>query len=134
MTFKSRMFLREPTCGSCRLNECNGDITPTASPWRAARRTSQNSGKRSSCFGSVGQFPPGDQLNFLLSQNLAELVTGEKIVVALSPGRAPRGALPGGGAQFVIVVTGMDDELRHAGFQVLQRSEVKLRPLFRRNF
>src|SRR5438270_685340 len=28
----------------------------------------------------------------------------------------------------------MDDELRHAGFQVLQRSEIKLRPFFRRNF
>ena len=53
--------------------------------------------ERSLRFGSAGQFLPGDQLNFLLTQNLPELVTREKIVVALPPGRAPCGAFPGGG-------------------------------------
>jgi hypothetical protein len=52
---------------------------------------------RSFWFASLGQFPPGDQFNVLLSQNLPELVTSEKIVVALPPGRTPCGALPGSG-------------------------------------
>src|SRR6202034_2169000 len=41
------------------------------------------------CFGCAGELPPSDLLDFLLSQNLPELVTGEKIVVALPPGRTP---------------------------------------------
>jgi len=57
-----------------------------------------HTGKGSFWFGSAGQFPPSNQLNSLLSQNLPELVTGEKIVVALPPGRAPCGAFPGSGA------------------------------------
>src|SRR5689334_18320511 len=61
------------------------------------------------CFGRAGQFPPTDQLDFLLSQYFSELVAGEKIIVSLPPGRSPRGALPRGGAQFVIVVSRMDD-------------------------
>ena len=54
--------------------------------------------KGSFWFCSAGQFPPSDQLNVLLSQNLPELVAGEKIEVALPPGRTPRGAFPGCGA------------------------------------
>ena len=89
--------------------------------------------ERSFCFGSAGQFPPSDQLDFLPIQNFPELVAREKIEVALPPGRAPCRAFSGGGAQFVIVITGMDDELCHTRFQVLQRSEVKFRPFFRWN-
>src|SRR4051812_1804999 len=85
---------------------------------------------RSFWLGSAGQFAPGDQFNFLLSQNLPKLVTGKEIVVALSPGCTPCGTLPGGCAKLVIVITGMNDELGHAGCQVFQRSQVKLRPFF----
>src|ERR1035437_10946633 len=93
-----------------------------------------HAGSRSFPCGRAGQFSPRDQLNFLLSQNLAELITGEKIVVALPPSRAPCGAFPRGGAQFFVVVTGMDDELRHSGFQVLECGQVELCPFFWRDF
>ena len=89
---------------------------------------------RSFLCGRAGQFAPRDQFDVLLRQNLAELVAGEKIEVALPPGRSPGGTFAGRGTQFLVVVPGMDDKLRDAGFQIPERGQVKVRPLLRRDF
>jgi hypothetical protein len=48
--------------------------------------------KAEKLFGSdsAGQFPPRNQLDVLVHQNLAKFSAGEKIVISLSPRRSPR--------------------------------------------
>jgi len=66
----------------------------------------------------VAQFPPGDELDVLFLEQLVEFLTGEKIIIALTPGGAPSVALARGRFHFVIGESEMDDEFGDSGLKI----------------
>src|ERR1044072_842538 len=74
------------------------------------------------------QFPdvaPGYQFNVVLREHFAKGVAGEEVEVALAPRCAPVGMVGSGAAHFRIVVSEMNHDLRHAGFEFTQSVAVE---------
>ena len=78
--------------------------------------------------GCVGQFPPSDELDVLFLEKLAEFLAGEKIKIALAPGRAVVGMVHSYCLQLGIVMTEVDDHFGKAGFQVLHCVDIEVAP------
>ena len=76
---------------------------------------------------------PGYELDVLLFEQGAELLAGEEIEVALTPGGAPGIALAGGGFHFVVVECQMNDEFGDARLKIFQGGLVEIIPLFGRD-
>ena len=82
---------------------------------------------------TVGNLAPGDELDVLFLEELAELGAGEEIEVSLAPGGAPGFAFAGCGTQFGIIVGEVNDEFGYARLQIAQSVLVKVAPFFRRH-
>ena len=82
---------------------------------------------------TVGDLAPGDELDVLVAEELAEFATGEEIEVALAPCGTPGVAFAGSGAHFRVVVGKVDDEFGYTGLHVANGVFVEVRPPFRRD-
>src|ERR1700741_141817 len=88
---------------------------------------------RSVVLGTVGNLAPGDQLDILVLQELAEGGAGEVIEVTLTPGGAPGVTFAGGGAHFFVVVGEVDDEFGYTRLHGLNGTLVEVGPFFWRD-
>ena len=66
--------------------------------------------------GEGRDLAPGDELDVLVVEELAEGGAGEIVEVALAPGGAPGVAFASGGAHFRVVIGEVDDQFGNAGF------------------
>ena len=81
----------------------------------------------------AAEFAPGNQLDVLLLEQLAEFGAGEEIEIALAPSGAPSVPLAGSGFHFVIGESDMNDEFGNARLKIFQGRLVKVGPFFRRD-
>src|SRR5258705_13947031 len=79
---------------------------------------------------TVGDLAPGDELDVLVAEDVAEFRTGEEIEVALAPCGTPGVAFAGSSAHFRVVVGKVDDEFGYTGLHVANGVFVELRPPF----
>src|SRR5260370_18688155 len=97
--------------------------------WRGAGATNL----RSSCASAkliqkLLQILPLDEDNVIFFQGLLEFGAGDKIIVALPPGRTEVRGIQSYGLQFGIVIAEVNDHFGEAGFQVLHCMDLKIPP------
>ena len=89
--------------------------------------------KQSIVLRRVGNLAPGDELDVLFAEELAEFGAGEEIEVALAPGGAPGFAFAGCGTHFGVIVGQVNDEFGYAWLQIAESVLVKVGPFFWRD-